>query len=323
MRRRSLLGLLFLCAVLGCAGAQRKVEQPVPPKPPEDPWSFMPATATVLGHLEVDVLRGSELWPLWRELEGEQRIASWVEISKIAEVTFAGFGHSEQDASYVAALEGRFAANELQELAVRDQVVPEVRGLLTLYRRPEAIWTQITPRLIVAFSPDRLDELVARASAGPGTPVKDAPLYRSLAGPVGLERAHIGLLADDVEGKRRALVERQASRLGVGSIVREAERVGVSLDVGATYHLTAVAEAADAARAALLEADVRDRLDALSSNFMVRILGVARLVESLRVGREDDRVFVRAAIPQQELNPLLHRLRGVLDIAGGAAAAGL
>lgn len=323
MRRRTLLALGLMCAVLGCAGAQRKVEQPVPPKPPEEPWAWLPATATVLGHLDVDVLRESQLWPLWRELKGEQRIASWVEIGKIRHVTFAGFGHSLEDASYVVAIEGRFAADELQTLAVRHQVAPELRGLLTIYRRPEAIWTQITPKLIVVCSPDRLEELVARAGAGPGTPVKDAPLYRSLAPHVGIERAHIGLLADDPEGKRRALVDRQASRLGLGSIVREAERVGASLDVGATYHLTALAEAADGTRAGLLEADVRDRLDALSSNFMVRILGVARLLETLRVASDGSHVFVRAAIPEQELNPLLHRLQSVLDIAGGAAAAGL
>ena len=52
-------------------------------------------------------------------------------------------------------------------------------------------------------------------------------------------------------------------------------------------------------------------------------VGVGRLLETLRVGSEGSHVFVRAAIPEQELNPLLHRLQNVLNIAGGAAAAGL
>lgn len=306
-----------LAVILGCAAAKPKVaEPPPPPKPPENPWSWLPEQSSTVGRVELDDLRKTQLWPLWSEVEREQNISSWVDLQKVEQVTFGGTGERREDISYVAALEGAFAATELRDLAARDAVQPESLGLLTVYRRPDGAWTQITPSLIVTCSLDRLDALVARASAGPATAVKEAALYRSLAERVGLERAHLGIIAEDPEGKRKALLERQATRLGLGSIAREAVRMGVALEVGAQYRAVAVAEAADGTRAQALEADVRDKLDALSSNFLVRILGVSKVVSSLRASSEGNYVSVRGDVAEEELNQLLTRLHNALNLTG-------
>ena len=315
---RSLHIVCLSALLLLACGTKPKVEgPPPPPKPPESPWSWMPPDATTLGRVELDDLRKTQLWPLWSEVEREQRIVSWVDLNKVDHVLFAGTGQKREDASYVAALEGPFADDELRELAARDQVQPEVRGLLTLYRRPEGVWTQITPKLILTCTPDRVDAMVARASQGPGVAIKEAALYRSLAERVKLDDTHFGVIAEDPDGSRRAALERQAVRIGLGSIARDSSRLGVGVQVGAEYHLVAVAEAADGTRAQALEADVRNKLDALSSNFLVRILGVGKVVGRLRPSADGNYVFVRGDIPEEELNELLHRLQGALNLAGG------
>jgi hypothetical protein len=315
MRRWPLAALaLLLSAALGCGAAKPNVAaQPPPPKPPDDPWSWLPEDATTVGTLQLNQLRRSQLWPI---VEREQPIQSWVDLGKVERLTFGGSGQTVEDGSYVAALEGNFAEGELRELAVRDQLAPEQRGLLTLYRRPDSVWTQINAKLIVTCSLDRADALVARAGAGPGTAVKERELYRSLAARVALDSAHLAILADDPEGTRRAALERRAARIGLASVVRDAVRLGVGLEVGAQYRLVAVAEAADGARAQALEADVREKLDALSSNLLVRILGVSKLIGSLHPSSDANYVVLRGDVPEEELNQLLHRLQGAMNLTG-------
>src|ERR1700712_4424451 len=179
---RKLLLSLMLVVVTGCAGGKSKVESAAePPKPPENPWSWLPETSTTVGRLAVEELRKTELWPLWREIEGEQKLASWVSIDKIERVTFGGTGQTREDMSYVAALEGSFLGNELAQLGRRDGVVAQKRGLLKVYQRPDGYWTQIAEGLILVCTADRIDDLVARASLGDGTAVKETTMWKSLA----------------------------------------------------------------------------------------------------------------------------------------------
>lgn len=308
---------LALACALGCAGAKPKPEAALPPKPPENPWSWLPEQATTIGRAELRDLRNSQLWALWGELERTQHIASWVDLAKVDVITFAGSGQNREDASYVAALEGAFSQAELRALAQRDGVAPETHGLLTVYRRPDSVWTQITPKLIVTSSPDRAEALIARASAGPATAIKEGALYRSLAERVELERVDAALLADDPDGSRRASVERTAARYGLGAIARDSQRLGFGLEVGAEYRLVAVAEAPDGTRAQALEADVRDKLDALSSNFLVRILGLGKAIASLRAASDGNYVIVRGALPEEELAQLIQRTQGALSVTSG------
>jgi len=186
---------------------------------------------------------------------------------------------------------------------------------LTIYRRPDGVWTQITEKLIVTCTADRLDALIARASAGTGTPVEQSALYGALAARVDLTHSHLGLIAEDPEGTRRAAIERDARRLGLGSIARDAKRLGVGIETGGTYRLVAVAEAESGARAESLAAGVRDKLDALSSNFLVRLLGVSALLSQLKTTQDGSFVFVRGAIAESELNAMLKRLEGARDLA--------
>jgi hypothetical protein len=318
MKRRVLLALLCLVALACNKGAPSVASAPPPPKPPEDPWSWLPELSTTVGRVQLDALRKTPLWPLWSEVEREQGIVSWVDLNKVERITFGGTGETRENTSYVASLEGKFARDELAQLATRDGVAAEPRGLLTLYRRPEGVWAQVSDTLIVTCTPDRVEGLIVRASAGPGTAVKGAALYRSLAERTRLEQTHLGVIAEDPEGKRKAALERRASRVGLGSIAREAMRMGVGVEVGASYHLVAVAEAADGARAQALEADVREKLDALAGNFLVRLLGVGKLVGSLRPSSDGNYVVVRGDIPEEELQQTLSRLHDAMNLAGAA-----
>lgn len=314
MKRRA-FALLALLALAGCAARQRGAEATATPKPPENPWSWVPVESTVIGRAKLDALRGTPLWPLWTDLSAREGVSSWVDLQKVATVTFGGTGDKQENTSYIAALEGRFAGDELKALAQRDGIAAEPRGLLTLYRRPDGVWTQINDKLIVTCTADRLDALIARASAGAGTPVKSSPLYAALAERTQLEDSHLGIVAEDPEGTRRAAIERDAKRLGLGAIARDAKRLGLSVETGAAYRLVAVAEAESAARAETLAADVRDKLDALASNFLVRLLGVSALIGKLKTAQDGDFVFVRGTIDEAELSSVLQRVAGARDLA--------
>ncbi len=321
MRRADRRFAQALCAVIalalfGCAAGKPKPEALPTPKPPDDPWSWMPQDAAFLGRADLDALRKTAFWPLWNQLQPAPEQAGWVDLAKVARVTFAGRGHTREDVSYIAALEGSFGEAELRELAARDQLAPEPRGLLTLYRRPDGVWTQISPGLIVTGSPDRLEQLVARASAGPGALIESTPLYMSLASKVELARAHVTLLAEDPDGQGRAMVARQANRYGFGDVTREATRVGIGLELGADYRLAAVAQAADAARAQALEVQVREAINGLANNFLVRMLGFGGLLAQLRVADDGSYVIVRGVFPEVELSELLRRMQGAFSLAG-------
>jgi len=321
MNRRLALALLAALAIAplaACAGSRAKPVEaaPAPPKPPEEAFAWMPEDGTTLGRAVLGPLRSSTLWPLWERLARERKLESWVALDKVDVVTFGGTGDSEEDASYVVALEGRFSPTELRDLAARDGVAAEAQGLLTVYRRPDGVWTQITPRLIVHGSPDRLERLVARASAGPGAKARETELYKSLAERVGLEQAHAAVIAqDDGTGQGKAKLERRASRLGLGGLTRDAVRLGGGLSVGGTYRATGVEETGDEAQAKAVEGRARSTIDSYANNFVVRMLGASGVLSALRVGSEGRYVTVRGDVPEQELNALLGRLEGAFDFA--------
>jgi hypothetical protein len=324
--RNLLMTLMLLCTLapttLGCASAKSKVRSEEPLKPPTDPWSWLPETSTTIGRVAVDALRGTQLWPLWTELEGEQKLASWVSVNKIARVTFGGTGQTRDEMSYVAALEGPFAEDELAQLAARDHVTAEVRGLLKVYARPEGYWTQLTPRLIVMCTPDRIDDLVARASQGDGTPVKQGALWKSLADRIFLETTQVGLLADDPDGSRRAMIDRQAARFGLGAFAKDANRLGLGIEVGAEYRVVAVAEAPDEERAVSTGEAVKKTIETVGSNFFVRMLGVTALLAKVRISNVDNYVFARAIISEVDFNEVVERVRSALTLANGAGSLG-
>lgn len=306
-RRAALLALALVPCLFGCAGRQKGAEAGATPKPPRDPWSWVPDDATLIGRADLDRLRATPLWPLWTDAAGRNGIVSWVDLATVSTVTFGGTGDDPNHASYVAALEGRFREDTLRSLAARDGIAAEQRGLLTTYRRPDGIWTQISDALIVTASADRLEALVSRASGG-GLPVKESALYRALAERIALTDSHLALAADDSSGSRRASIDRDARRLGLGSIARDAKRFGAGLATGGSYRLVAVAEAESAARAEALASDVRSKLDALSSNFLVRMLGIGPLLEGLKTAQDGNFVIVRGDVDEGAVNGLLSQL---------------
>lgn len=316
-----MLGAVVLVGV-GCAGTKTSSAVPAPPKPPENPWSWLPEGSTVVGRIAIDELRKTALWPLWSEIEGEQRLASWVDLPKVTRVTFGGTGQSREDMSYVAVLEGPFGETELSVLAQRDQVSAERRGLLTVYKKPEGYWTQITPRLIVMCTPDRIDALVLRASQGDGTLIKEGALYKALGERVKLDTAHVGLLADDASGVGREQLEQRAARFGLGSLMRDATRVGLGIEVGSEYRAVAVAETADEQKANALSGEMKQTLDSVASNFFVRMLGIGSLLAKVRVSNDTRYVFVRGNVPEVDFNEVIQRVHSALSLANGAGSLG-
>ena len=310
----------LLCLSAGCGASQSRVAAPPPPKPPQQAWSWVPANATTVGRIGLTELRKTKLWPLWTQLQGDQKLASWVALDKIERVTFGGTGQSESELSYVAALEGEFAIEELPMLAERDQLKVERRGLLRVYQRPEGYWTQINDKLIVMCTADRIDELVARASAGEGVPVRESALYKSLAERVEIGKAHVVLLAEDPEGTGRARIDAQLSRFGMSALAREANRVGVSLEIGADFRVVAVAETADEEHAQVLQDELKKSLDAVASNLFVRMLGVSSLIGQLRVSHETSHVFLRGNVSVLDFNTVIERVESALSLAAGAGS---
>lgn len=319
MKRRVLLRAALVLALAGAAlgCAHKQPVTPPRPTPPTDPLSWVPEESSVIGHVHLDALRDTPLWkPMWSEVTRQQRIASWVDLAKIEAITFGGTGKTRQDTAYIAALVGRFDPAELRTLAARDGVAPEARGLLTVYRRPDGDWAQISERLIVTCTPNRLEALVARASAGAGRKIEESALYRSLADRVDLMGAHLAVIAEDREGDQRAAFDRRAATFGLGSIARDASRVGVALTAGRTYQVLGAAEAESSARAQSLASSVRNALDGFAGNILVRALGVSGLIGALQTTQDGNYVLVRGALPEGELNAVLGRLSGAMELAG-------
>jgi hypothetical protein len=315
---RELVWVYVLCLCVSCAGSQAKTVRPAAPKPPTQPASWVPADATTVGRIGLDALRGTALWPLWIELGGEQRLSSWVALDKVKRVTFGGTGQTRDELSYVAALEGDFARDELQQLAQRDHVNAEQHGILQVYRRPDGYWTQISDKLIVTCTVDRIEALAARATAGDGIPFQRTPLYTSLAERVAHDQAHVSLLAEDPEGKGRARLEQRISRYGLGAFAREAQRLGVSLEIGADYRLTAVAETADEARGQLVQQELKQTLESISNNLFVRMLGISPILAQVRVSQSGNYVFVRGNVAEVDVNTAISRVHSALSLADGA-----
>lgn len=314
---RTLALALSLLAV-ACAGRATKVEAPAPPRPPETALAWVPEDGTMVGRVALGPLRTSALWSLWQQMDREREIPSWVATDKVDVVTFGGKNEGEQGGSFVVALEGRFAPTEIADLAARDGVVAEPRGLVTLYRRSDGVWAQITPRLIVHATADRADALVARASLGPTEKVRETPLFKSLAERIGFERAHAAIVVEDPEGKGKATLDRRASRIGLGGLTRDAVRLGGALEVGSDYHVVAVEETPDEAKAKEVEETARRTIDQYAQNLIVRMLGAGAVLSALRVGSEGSFATVRGQVSEQTVRELLGRIGGAVKL--GAAA---
>ncbi|HEX5660244.1 MAG TPA: hypothetical protein VFX59_23780 [Polyangiales bacterium] len=289
------------------------------PKPPLDPWAWLPADSTIVGKVALTDLRKTQLWPLWAEVEKEQRIDAWVPLDKVDRLTFGGTGQTVDNLSYVAALEGTFSLLELSALAKQDNTPRERHGILTFYRRPDSLWTQVDESLIIVCTPDRVMQVADRAVAGPGTPVKDAALYKTLADRVALPVAHVALMAEDPEGKGRAMLDQHAEQYGLGQFTQDAKRLGFSVEITADYRIVAVAETTDDERAQALETATREKLGSIANNMFVRMLGLGGMVSRMRVSGDQHFVFVRGAVPEVDFNAAVDRLHRMLSVAKGPA----
>ncbi|HEY6876758.1 MAG TPA: hypothetical protein VI299_02020 [Polyangiales bacterium] len=309
------LSLMFLIA---CTKPAAETPRELP-KPPLDPWAWVPRDSTFVGRASLADLRKTELWPLWAEVEKDQHIDAWVPVDKVTRMTFGGAGQTVDNLSYVAALEGNFTLLELSNLAKLDNTPRERHGMLTFYRRPDALWTQVDEKLILVCTPDRVMQVADRVVAGPGTPVKDMPLYRALADRIALADAHVALMAEDPEGKGRAILDRQAERYGLNQFTADAKRLGFSVEITADYRIVAVAETPDEQRAQVLESATRDKLDSVANNMFVRMLGLGGMVSRMRVSGDQNFVFVRGAVPEVDFNAAVERLHRMLSVAKGPA----
>lgn len=348
MTRSSRAGLrgvaLFLALALSaCAGKQKGAEEPKPvPKPPTEPMAWMPADANMVARVVLEPFRTSPLWSLWSELQEKQAQASFtsfIDLALVDAITFGGrvdpveapAQSADQAAAlpvqpephFVAAIQGRFGEGYLQQLAAAQQLTVEPRGLLSVVKREHEQWAQVSPELLIAFSHDMADRVVARAGQGDGAPIRDTALYKASAERVAFEANDLALLVEDTSGKgREALRENGAPRM-VTKLVEDVVRGGISVDMGELVVLKVVAEAKDEPQAKELEESVRKTLESLASNLVARMFGLGAVLSALKTSTDANYVRVDGSIRQQDLEPLLHKLSAMLQLAadGGAPAA--
>jgi hypothetical protein len=329
------LWVLLALFMLACAGSQKPAEPPPPPAPPTEPGAWLPADANVVARVVLEPFRGTPLWKLWTDVSRSgQPFTDFIDLSLVDEITLGG--HLEEapagapaaspDAPlarhqprFVAAVRGRFGAGYLAGLATSHQLAVQQRGQLALIARPDEVWCQITPELILAFSPDLTEQVVARASAGPGFPVREGVLYKSLAGRVGFEAADLALLAEDTSGAGKEALRTQSSRLA--NLADDVQRAGLSVDMGTDVLVKAVAETPDAAKAEALHQSVAQTLDSLGRNLFVGILGLRPVVTALKPSSEANFVKVDGSIASADLTPVLNRLSSMLELAAQAGTA--
>jgi hypothetical protein len=324
-----------IALLVACGGAPKPAPAPPPPPtPPSDPMAWMPEDARLLLHVVAPAFRGTPIWELWTSFQQKRReLQFWFDPELVDELTLAATELETEQPKFVAVVRGRFGAGYLDGLAARDHVALEQRGLLRVYARPEGVFSQLSPELILVASSARADWVVARAAQGPGTPVEDGPLFRSLASRVGFGQAELALLLEDPEGKGKQRLEHDSASLGVGlpdAVMAELARAGISVDMGSAegrvpsaVALAAVVESQSAEGAASIRQATERSLESLASNMFVGMFGLRPFVDAIAVGSEGSYVSVRAQYAQADLFALIGKLKNVLGMAraqGGVAA---
>jgi hypothetical protein len=338
-RRRALSGLKWLSLVLAlvaaCAGAQKKAEPPPPPAPPTELVAWLPADSNVVARVTLEPFRSTPLWSLWTDLSrSEQPFTGFIDLALVDEIMLGGRLEEAADGApsitaqqplarhkphFVAAVRGRFGAGYLAGLAASNQLAVQQRGPIALVARPDEVWSQISPDLLIAFSPDLTEQVVARASAGPGAPVRDGVLYKTLAARVGFDGADLALLAEDTSGAGKEALRTQSSRLA--NLAEDVQRAGLSVDMGTDVLVRAIAETPDATRAQGLHQSVAQTLESLGRNLFVGILGLRPVVTALKPSSEANFVKVDGSIASADLTPVLNRLSSMLQLAAQADGA--
>ena len=335
---RTATWLALGCAlVLAACSHKPKVESaPPPPKPPTEPLAWVPDDANVVGRVALEPFRKTEMWAMWSELQRDnQPFMSFIDLALVEEVTLGGKLEGQQPdstaqasseglpsarrPSFVSVIRGRFGADYLAKLAVKHQLTAQQRGLLTVYARPQEQWAQLSPELLLVFSADRADAVVARAGQGDGVALRKTALYQSLAARLAFETADLALIAEDTSGAGRQMLREQGAPSSLGALADDVTRAGISVDVGPEVGVAAVAETPDGAQAQELQQRVTRTLDALARNLIVGILGLRPVISALKTSNEQNFVTVRGNIPQADLTPALRKLSTMLQMASAAS----
>lgn len=331
MRAQGLVWLLSVLWMLGCGGSSQGVgvvtAPPRAPEPPRAPLAWMPEDSTLLGRASIAAFRGTPIWELWANFQQKRKeLQFWIDSDLVDEVMLSATQLDQPQPSFVAAVRGRFGEGYLEQLAIRDQLVGENRGLLRVYQRPEAIWVQVTSELVVACSHDRAEWLVQRSATGDGEPIRDTDLYASLAERSAFAQSHLVVLIDDPEGKGKQRLEADSSRLGVGlpdAVIDEIKRVGLTVSMGPEISLQAVAESISPEGAETIRSTVVRSLDALSSNMFVAMFGLRPFVKAIHAETQAGYVRVYGKYRDADLYELIDKLKSVLGMAmarGGATS---
>jgi hypothetical protein len=319
VKRLLLLGLTALVLV-ACGGAAKTAPlPPPPPTPPTDAMAWMPADSMVLGHLLVGPFKGTPFWDVWASFQQKRKqLQFWIDSDLVDELTLSAKDVESQKASFVAVVRGRFGAGYLDGLAARDQLLIEQRGLLRMVTRPEAVWCQLTPDLILAASADRADWLATRATQGPAVAIKDSAFYGALAERVGFERVEFAVLVDDPEGKGKERLEHDSAQFGVGlpnGMIDKMVRAGLSVDMGPEVALLAVGEAATPEGAQSMRESAEHSLNSLTNNMFVGMFGLRPFVSAIKAENQGNHVTVHANYVASDLYGLINKLSSVLGMA--------
>ncbi len=327
--RLSAPSFVWLCVVmwmLGCGGSTpAAVSVPPPPEPPKDALAWMPADSALVARAELAPFRGTPLWALWTDFQKKRKqLQFWIDNDLVDEVTLSASQLDQPQPSFVAAVRGRFGEGYLDGLALKEQLPSETLGLVRGFKRPEAVWVQVTADLIVACSHDRAPWLATRSEAGPGVAVRETALFQSLAERTAFSTAHLVALIEDPEGKGKARLEKDSERLGVGlpdDVIDEIKRAGVSVVMGPEISLSVQAEAASVEGAESIRSTATRSLDALASNMFVGMFGLRPIIKAIRAETQGNYVSVRAKYQDSELYGLIDKLKTVLGMAMSRNAA--
>lgn len=315
---RSIIVCLTM-VLFACAGKKPPApEVPKPPVPPHAPLAWLSPEDHLVGRVELAPFRSTPLWSLWQSAkEDAEKRGTLVDPDQVERAVFSGADRGDNQASFVAALNGNFGEGSVASRAAQRNIVPEQAGLLTFYRVDDAAFAQVYPDLVLVCSHDRIEALGARASEGDAVPVKDAALYRVLSPRVHFEDGHFALLAEDPEGGAKELAQRRAERIGLALSADDIVRAGASVQVGERTRLLGAVETRGPSEAQALRDSASGLLSSLGSNVIVAMLGFRPLIKAVHVEQDDSFVKVSGELPQADLNDALNRLAGILGVALG------
>ena len=332
------LSIAFAAAACGGSDAQLpEAQHAAGPAVPPDPVAVLPASANLALRLDLARLRSSPYyatlveWAFRGMAVPPDREASLREVFARTDVLVLAMldaqGGASEDVVLIA--RGSYRPDEIMQhlrvllspsgnaAEVRVESRAETASLAhpaAVAHGPEASGAVLADHTWIVTRGSLLDSTLARARQRRPVARQLSPAFEATAARVGFERGALGLVVLNTGGMEAVL----ASELGgsEGSMVRSMKTLGARLEVDNGLQLEAVAQTNSNEAAFGIARFIQNELRNLSSNMMLRAMGLGELIAAVDVSSSGAEVVGNLRLTDAQAQSLLARLGTLLALAG-------